>query len=287
MCRPRHGGCHTYGLLAGVAAVRVEMQFGRFAHDMAGRRGAVQVAVLAAAPGLGDLDLHAVDALLGPAAQLLFELFVVVRVRPPLPYTAPRPRRGPRPSRCTSGRLSRRALRSHSAVSTAETASGAMPGLPALCRARLMRSVAAGTSQTSCPTTSSASSCSMTGAVAGEPSVKPRPVRPAAAASTSTRVVEAQVRVAPPPPAGPWGSGTPRRPGAPRQAGRGALGLGVPSGSPVPFGAVVRTGAGAVVPVAAAGQHFLDLGLEALLHHGTAVAVALEDRAGRGLDLVQ
>ncbi len=43
---------------------------------------------------------------------------------------------------------------------------------------------------------------------------------------------------------------------------------------------------GAVVAVAAAGEHLLHLGLQALLHYGAAVAVALEDRGGRGLDLL-
>ncbi|CAM5731019.1 hypothetical protein SALBM217S_10868 [Streptomyces griseoloalbus] len=83
------GGCHADGLLAGVAAVRVDVQLGGVAHGTAGQHGAVQVAGLPAAPGLGDLDLHAADALLGPAAPAALRAGCRRRWSgPPLPYTA-------------------------------------------------------------------------------------------------------------------------------------------------------------------------------------------------------
>jgi len=74
-----HDRGYAHGLFAGVATVRVDVQLRRVAHGAAGQPGAVQIAGLLPAPGFGDLDFHAVDALLGPAAQLLFGVGVIVR----------------------------------------------------------------------------------------------------------------------------------------------------------------------------------------------------------------
>src|SRR6202034_459779 len=62
-----------------VAAVGVHVELGARPDDLAGQGHALEVAVLAGAPALADLDLHARDVvLLDPAGQLLAGLTVVI-----------------------------------------------------------------------------------------------------------------------------------------------------------------------------------------------------------------
>jgi hypothetical protein len=85
-------------------------------------------------------------------------------VNPPLPYTATPSRT--RPRSVTSGMSRSRALRSHSAVSTAEIAIDAIPGRPRLRTARRIASQHAGTANASAPTTTGARTSRISRAVA-------------------------------------------------------------------------------------------------------------------------
>lgn len=80
-------------------------------------------------------------------------------------------------------------------MSTAETACPAMPGRAALRTARVIASLAAGTSHAERPVTVGARWASTTPAAAGEPYVQPSPVVPPAEACTATSVVASHDRV--------------------------------------------------------------------------------------------
>ena len=89
----------------------------------------------------------------------------------------------------------RRALRSHTAQSTAERARPATPGRPALRTWRRIADQAAATSSGSTVRTTGASISRTTSAAAAGPYVHPRPVTPPSLACTTTRVVCDQASV--------------------------------------------------------------------------------------------
>src|SRR4051812_29338715 len=112
---------------------------------------------------------------------------------PPEPYTGTVSRR--RPSSETSDVPSARALRSHSATSTAATAYIASPHGPALRTAATIAPQAPGTSSGSRPSSAGSSSSRTSPPTAAGAYVQPSPVAPAADTSTTTSVVFAQANV--------------------------------------------------------------------------------------------
>src|SRR3954451_8017127 len=112
---------------------------------------------------------------------------------PPLPYSGISSCTAPRSS--TNETPSTRALRSHSAQSTAETACDTTPGRPWLRMARTMSDHTAPTSMTSRPATTGRSVSATTRALAAAPYVYPIPVRPPPETATTTMVVESHVSV--------------------------------------------------------------------------------------------